>query len=81
LAGGNPFARVRHNLNAETPMTTKYKPTRKEADLFERAAARPQWEKLPQTTRTQLVQLLRQMLLSPPAGQVIQPMQKGAGHE
>ena len=61
-------------------MTTKLK-RRNQADLFESAASRPQWEKLPQTSRTELIQLLREMLLSPPARQVIQQIQKGGVHE
>ena len=62
-------------------MTTKIKPPRKQAELFELVAARPQWEKLPQPIRTELIQFLREMLLSPPARQMMQQIQEGDAHE
>ena len=62
-------------------MATKLKPARKQADLFESAAPRPQWEQLPQPVRTESIRLLREMLFSAAARHTAPKAPKGGAHE
>ena len=62
-------------------MMTKSKTQSKQADLFESIQIRPQWEKLPPTTRKELIQMLRELMLSSTAQKLLQQIHKGGSHE
>jgi hypothetical protein len=74
--------RLRQTLNLETPMTkTKQEPRHKQTHLFEAVAHRPRWEDLPTPIREELTLLLKELLLSRPAQELLRQLQKGDRHE
>jgi hypothetical protein len=62
-------------------MLTKQKPRSKQPDLFTAIQAQPQWDQIPTTVRKELLQLLREMLFSPPAQQLLEQLRKEGRHE
>jgi hypothetical protein len=62
-------------------MLTKQSSRSKQPDLFKTIPAQPQWDKIPTAVRKELLQLLREMLFSPPAEQLLEQLRKGGRHE
>ncbi len=62
-------------------MPTKHNPRSKQPDLFKTIQAQPQWDKMPTAVRKELLPLLREMLFSPVAQQLLAQLRKGGRHE
>jgi len=69
------------NPKWETPMPMKLNPRSKQPDLFRTIQILPQWEKMPESVRKELLPLLRELLFSAAAQQRLEQLRKGGGHE
>ena len=62
-------------------MPMKTNPRSKQPDLFRAIQVLPQWQKMPESVRKELLPLLRELLLSSAALQRLEQLRQGGGHE
>jgi hypothetical protein len=60
---------------------SKHLQARKQPMLFDPVPNRPRWEDLPPEVRQQATQLLRELLLSPAAQELLRQRPPGGNHE